>query len=72
MRPEIAFMIAAIALTFIIAVTVGFVVGVDSMTDDERNQLPRCDTAAEVLVGIGDFYYGQWDDYVCIDRDLLR
>ncbi len=72
MRPEIAFMVAGVVLAFIIAVTASFITVTDSLTDDERNQLPRCDTVEEVLVGSGDFYLGQWDDYNCIDRDLLK
>lgn len=52
----VALILAAIGITAIMA---------DTLTNDEHNQLPRCDTVEDVLVGIGDFYNGRWDDYVC-------
>ncbi len=68
---DMALVIVLIVLAALAAVVVMAVIAMDSFTDDERNQLPRCDTVTEVLVGLGDFYNGRWDDYTCIDKDSL-
>jgi hypothetical protein len=65
MEIEKAFILAGVAVVFIISIVIIAIIMTDTFTDDERNQLPRCDTAEEVLVGSGDFYSGRWDEYRC-------
>ncbi len=63
--------LAIATVAILITVALLAIVAMDSFTNDERNQIPRCDTVTEVLVGLGDFYNGRWDDYTCIDRESL-
>jgi hypothetical protein len=63
-----AITIILIAGGFLAAIVAMAIIAMDSFTNDERNQLPRCDTVTEVLVGLGDFYDGRWDDYTCVER----
>ena len=72
MKPEIALMITLVIATFIITVAVSFMIAVDAFTDDERNQLPHCYAATEVLVGSGDFNHGHWATYACTDISTFK
>ena len=64
--------IVLIVLATLAAVVGMAIVAMDSFTNDEHNQLPRCDTVMEVLVGLGDFYNGRWNDYTCIEIGDIR
>lgn len=72
MDTEKMLVLAGVAAAFLAAVVAIAVVMADSLTNDEHNQLPRCDTSTEVLVGLGDFYNGHWDDYSCIELGDVR
>ncbi len=61
-----------VALAFLAVVFAVSLMSLDAFTDDERNQLPRCDTATEVLVGAGDFTRGRHAEYTCAQIDWLR
>ncbi len=67
-----AITIVLIVSGFLAAIVTIAVIAMDSFTNDERNQFPRCDTVTEVLVGLGDFYDGRWADYTCIEIGGVR
>ena len=67
-----AITIILIVGAFLAAIATMAVIAMDSFTADERNQLPRCDTVTEVLVGLGDFYDGRWSDYTCASGNGMR